>query len=105
MGIVQGINDQTLFHSGTSSACPAAPDASSGFIQFFPSLCRFWGGFGLISARSVRAGGEFPLTPRFSAVFLLNPDPLGAGTPRGAAEERQGPGSFALKGRKQQEKR
>lgn len=93
----------TYSHSGTSSACPAAPDAGSGLIQFFPSLCRFRGGFGLISAQNVCVGGEVPLTPRFSAVFLLNPDPLGVGTPGKAAEEWQELGLFAQKGKKQQE--
>lgn len=87
----------TYSHSGTSSACPAAPDVGSGLIQFFPSLCRFRGGFGLISAQNVCVGGEFLLTPRFSAVFLLNPDPLGVGTPGKAAEEWQELGLFAEK--------
>lgn len=106
MGIIQGIITKpcsTYSHSSTSSGCPAAPGAGSGLIQFSPSLCRFRGGFGLISAQIVRVGGKFPLTPRFSAVFLLNPDPLGVGMPGEAAEEWQELGLFAQKGKNQQE--
>lgn len=38
---------------------------------------------------------EFSLTPQFSAVFHLNPGPLGVGTLREAAEEWQELGLFA----------